>query len=480
MIRKLRIRLILITMTAVLLVLMILIGGINIFNYRQVVSESDDILAFLMKNGGVFPEDMFRRKDDFDPGRGDPDMEWEFEETFEFSPPPDFAGQRSFMRIDERRTESAELAAETRYFSVLLSKDEEALRTDTSFISAISSGTAEKYAAKALHQRGSTGFIGDYRYLVGAPDDSGNRLIIFRDCGASLANFRNFRNISIFVSLLCLLLVGVMVFFASGHIVRPVAESYEKQKRFITDAGHEIKTPLAIITADTEVLEMELAEVGIGGTDSDDGDRDGAAMGSDADSADGKDGTTSENEWLADIRLQTKRLSELTQDLITLSKMEESSTVLEMKDLDLSKMVRTHAGSFAAVATAADKTISSKIEDDVHVQGDKKSIDSLLSIVLDNAVKYCPEGGHIDILVRKNRKGACVEISNDTQEEISAETCKNMFERFYRTDASRNSGTGGHGIGLSIARAIVEKHKGRISAAPGEGRKLTVTVLLPR
>ncbi|MBR5057720.1 MAG: HAMP domain-containing histidine kinase, partial [Clostridiales bacterium] len=437
-------------------------------NYRQVVSESDDILTFLMKNGGVFPEDMFRRSDDFDLGRGDPsradpDMEWEFEETWEFNPPPDFAERRSFMQIDERRTESAELAAETRYFSVLLSENGEVLRTDTSFISAISKSTAEKYAVKALRQHGSTGFIGDYRYLVGSPDASGNRLVIFRDCGASLANFRNFRNISIFVSLLCLLLVGVMVFFASGHIVRPVAESYEKQKRFITDAGHEIKTPLAIITADTEVLEMELGDADAGGMDSD-----------------AQSDGTSENEWLADIRLQTKRLSELTQDLITLSKMEESSTVLEMKDLDLSQMVRTHAGSFAAVATAADKTISSKIEDDVHIQGDKKSIDSLLSILLDNAVKYCPENGHVDIRVRKSRKGAVVEVSNDTQEEFSSETCKNMFERFYRTDASRNSGTGGHGIGLSIARAIVEKHKGRISAAPGEGRKLTITVLLPR
>ena len=469
MIRKLRIRLILTTMLAVLLVLIVLIGGINIFNYRQVVSESDDILGYLMKNGGAFPEDMFPRKDGFDPNRGgfDPkdknnDTEWEFEETWEFVPPPDFSGRQSFISIEERRTESAEIAAETRYFSVLLSEDGEVLCTDTNFISAISEKTANEYAKRALKRHGSSGFIGDYRYLVGEPDASGNRLVIFRDCGAGLTNFRNFRNGSIFVSLLCLILIGIMVFFASGHVVRPVAESYEKQKRFITDAGHEIKTPLAIITADTEVLELELESIG----------------GSAETSSEEGESASSGNEWISDIKAQTKRLSDLTQDLISLSKMEESTTVLEMKDLDLSAMAKAQTGSFAAVATASNKTISSKIEEGVHIQGDKKSIDSLLSIVLDNAVKYCPENGHIDVSVARHKKGAKIEVTNDTKGTISPEECKNMFERFYRTDASRNSSTGGHGIGLSMAKAIVEKHRGRISAASGEVEKLTVTIQL--
>lgn len=454
MIRKLRIRLILTTMLAVLLVLVILMGGINLFNYHQVVSESDDILEYLMKNGGAFPESMFPNKKGFDPNREDFDQkdkenrtEWEVEENWEFVPPPDFAGRSTFIRIEERRTSSAEIASETRYFSVLLTGEGEVLRTDTNFISAISEKTANEYAKRALKRRGSSGFIGDYRYLVGNADESGNRLVVFRDCGAALTNFRNFRNISIFVSVFCLLLVGILVLYASGRIIRPVAESYEKQKRFITDAGHEIKTPLAIITADAEVLEMESEEAG-------------------------------ENEWISDIKVQTKRLSELTQDLISLSKMEETSTVLEMKDLDLSALLKSQTGSFGAVATASNKTISSNIEDGIHIQGDKKSIESLLSIVLDNAVKYCPENGHIDVSATRYKKGARIEVTNDTSETLSAEECKNMFERFYRTDASRNSETGGHGIGLSMAKAIVSKHKGRITAASGEVEKLTVTIQL--
>ncbi|MBR3031945.1 MAG: GHKL domain-containing protein [Clostridiales bacterium] len=447
MIRKLRMRLILLTMLAVLLVMVILIGGINVSNYRQVVSESDDILELLMRNGGTF-EEHGRGKGPKEglppnPGMNGDDTQTDIETTIIVD--DDFrSGKRSFMWLREDRIDSPELAYETRYFTVLFDESENAVLVDTGRISAVSESEAVDYAAKALNRKGSSGFIGDYRYLVGEPDENNCRMVIFRDCGIGLQNFRNFRNISIFVSLLCLIGVGILVFLASGRIVRPVAESYEKQKRFITDAGHEIKTPLAIITADAEVLEME----------------------------------QSESEWISDIKVQTKRLSELTQDLISLSKMEETSTVLEMKDLDLSALLKSQTGSFGAVATASNKTISSNIEDGIHIQGDKKSIESLLSIVLDNAVKYCPENGHIDVTASRYKKGARIEVTNDTSETLSAEECKNMFERFYRTDASRNSETGGHGIGLSMAKAIVSKHKGRITAASGEVEKLTVTIQL--
>ena len=440
-------RLILLTMLAVLLVMVILIGGINVSNYRQVVSESDDILELLMRNGGTF-EEHGRGKGPKEglppkPGMNGDDTQTDIETTIIVD--DDFrSGKRSFMWLREDRIDSPELAYETRYFTVLFDESENVVLVDTGRISAVSESEAVEYAAKALDRKGSSGFIGDYRYLVGEPDENNCHMVIFRDCGIGLQNFRNFRNISIFVSLLCLIGVGILVFLASGRIVRPVAESYEKQKRFITDAGHEIKTPLAIITADAEVLEME----------------------------------QSESEWISDIKAQTKRLSELTQDLISLSKMEETSTVLEMKDLDLSALLKSQTGSFGAVATASNKTISSNIEDGIHIQGDKKSIESLLSIVLDNAVKYCPENGHIDVSATRYKKGARIEVTNDTSETLSAEECKNMFERFYRTDASRNSETGGHGIGLSMAKAIVSKHKGRITAASGSEKKLTVTIQL--
>ena len=441
MIRKLRIRLILITMAAVLLVMIILIGGINVSNYRQVVSESDDILELLMNNGGAFAEP----NRDLDPRNGEP-----------FPDRPDFEatiivdensgrGPRSFMRFDENRMNSPELAYETRYFTVLFDADENVILTDTNRISAVSEIKAVEYAQKALHKSRSSGFIGDYRYLVGETDELGCTMVVFRDCGVSLANFRNFRNISIFVSFLSFLGVGILVFIASGHIVRPVAESYEKQKRFISDAGHEIKTPLAIISADAEVLEMDLPEG---------------------------------SEWLSDIKNQTRRLTDLTNDLILLSKMEEKKDDLELKDLDLSKLTEEQITSFRAVATSSEKALTPDIEKDVHISGDRRSIESLLTIVLDNAVKYCPKGKNIEVKLTHGKRHAHLEITNDTEEYIPEEDVKHLFDRFYRTDASRNSETGGYGIGLSMAKAIVEKHKGRIAAASDPEKKLTISITL--
>ncbi len=456
MIRKLRIRLILITMTAVLLVMVILISGINISNYNQVVSESDAILRLLMDNGGVFDD----RKEEqgrggIDPNAPDPASEniYIIEDVIQEKKDPRGSRKSSIIFFDENRIDSPELAFETRYFTVRFDQSENIVGIDTGRISAVSDSTAAEYAQEALGRSRASGFIGDYRYLIGKPDEQGCRMVIFRDCGVSLANFRNFRNISMFVSVLCLFVVGVLVFIASGRIVRPVAESYEKQKRFITDAGHEIKTPLAIISADVEVLEMDLNDSGTSER-------------------------ATENEWLSDIKLQTKRLSELTQDLILLSKMEETSTVLEMKDLDLSSIIRSQAGSFESVAIASGKKISSSIGDDIHIHGDRKSIESLISIIIDNAVKYCPTGGTIDVHAETNKKNALIEITNDTESKLSSDDLKNMFNRFYRTDASRNSETGGYGIGLSIARAIVTKHKGRITAVSPSEKKLTISITL--
>ncbi|MBR3057271.1 MAG: HAMP domain-containing histidine kinase [Clostridiales bacterium] len=446
MIRKLRIRFIIVTMAAVLLVLLVLIGGINLSNYRQVVSDGDAVLDLLMENGGTF----FNQREFPRWIERETIVQWNFKDdsmepnrsisyTKEYAIPDN---ADDFLRGGRRRISSPELPYETRYFSVLLSSEGDALRTDIGRISAVTQEDAIDYALRAANRSATSGFIGDYRYLVGKTDVLGNRLIVFTDCGASLAYFRGFRNISMAVSFLCLLLVGILVFFASGRVIRPVAESYEKQKRFITDAGHEIKTPLAIISADAEVLEMEL---------------------------------TDESEWLSDIKTQTKRLSELTNDLIFLSKMEENRTVLEMKDLDLSALTEKQTSSFRAVASDT-KALAPDIASGIHITADRKSIESLLTIVLDNAVKYCPDGGKIDVKLTRSKRHAYLEITNDTEEVISEESVKHLFDRFYRTDTSRNSQTGGYGIGLSMAAAIVEKHKGKITAESGKMREKSLTI----
>ena len=402
MIKKLRLKFALSAIISVLLVLIVLVGGINLLNYNKIVSESDQILKLLSDNNGAFPEF------------------WMFDEPFEPEP-----GRRG------NRLDSPELAFETRYFSVLFDENGDILITNTGMISAVSPSRAESYASKVINSGKTKGFIGDYRYSVLRYNVDGSVLVVFVDCGLSLSNFRNFLAVSVTISAVCLLIISIAVFLISGKAVKPVAESYEKQKRFITDAGHEIKTPLAIINADSDVLMTEVGE---------------------------------ENEWLTDIKKQTERLTELTNELVLLTKMEEGSSSLVFEKINLSSLVEDQADSFKVLADAGKKDLETDITNDIHINGDKKTIYELLSILLDNAVKYCPEGKKIYVRCYKDDRYARLEVSNDTSDDISEANLKNLFDRFYRTDSSRNSETGGHGIGLSIAKAIVEAHKGKISA----------------
>ena len=416
MIDRLRIRFFVTAILSVLAVLAVLIGGINIFNYRNVVSDADEVLQILTDNGGHFPESQDRNHNGIPPY------------------------ERRMRRID-----SPELAFESRYFSVITGIDGSAGITDMRRISAVSEDEAKEYAARVMSGGRNHGFIGEYRYAVRGMDD-GSTLVVFLDCGPGLMNFRSFLKISLIISIIGLLLVGLIIFFISGKVIRPVAESYEKQKRFITDAGHEIKTPLAIINADTDVLEMDIGEG---------------------------------NEWIADIKKQTRRLTELTNDLIYLSKMEEGSFALNMEDIDLSDVVENQAGSFKARAATGEICFGTDIRSDVHIRADKKSVEGLISILLDNAVKYCPAGGNIDLKLSSGPTYARIDITNDTEEDIPVDDLKHLGERFYRTDKSRNSKTGGHGIGLSMATAIAHANGGRISYGKRKQRSLSVTVSLP-
>ena len=237
--------------------------------------------------------------------------------------------------------------------------------------------------------------------------------------------------------------VFLLVVVLSKKAIEPVAQSYEKQKRFITDAGHEIKTPLTIIDADTTILEMEYGE----------------------------------NEWLSDINIQTKRLADLTNDLIYLSKMEEENKKMETIEFPFSDVVEEVAQSFQNLATVQKKVFQMDIKPMVSIKGDEKSIRQLISILLDNAVKYCGENGNIRLSVWKKGKSTMMSVYNTTKE-MKKENLDHLFDRFYRTDESRNSQTGGYGIGLSIAQAVVIAHKGKIQASSEDGRSLLITVTL--
>lgn len=407
MIKKLRMKFIAIAVISVFAVLAVIISVINILNYRQVIYDSDRILTILSENNGVFP-----KKQDTSPLK------------------------RRFPK-----DMSPESPYESRYFSVCMNYNGIAVSVDTGKIAAVDTDTAIKYAQKLLKSPKNKGFVSNYRYIKKNTDNG--IMIIFLDCTKNLSTFRSFLFYSVIVSLMGLLAVAVLVIFLSKRIMQPVLESYEKQKCFITDAGHEIKTPLTIIDADASILEMECGQ----------------------------------NEWLDDIRTQTRRLTDLTKDLIYLSRMEEDDNRLQIIDFPLSDVLSETAQSFQSIAKLQDKQFEVNIEPMMNFCGDEKAIRQLISILLDNALKYSDDRGNISLTAQKKGRGIVICVHNSA-DNISRENLERLFDRFYRADKSRNSQTGGYGIGLSIAKAITEAHKGKITASSKDGKSLLITVVL--
>ncbi|MBR5615503.1 MAG: HAMP domain-containing histidine kinase [Clostridia bacterium] len=411
MIRKLKIKFIILSMTSLLVLLTVIVACMNFLNYTSITSEVDDILTLLSQNEGTFP--------DFVGGRPDGP---------ENHLPPHM---------------SPELPYETRYFSVVLDAQGSVVHTDTNRIKAVDRKAAIAYAQSAMGKSGETGFEDAFRYLKSYEDDTVR--ITFLDCGRRMDSFEQFLWTSIGIALSGFAVVFCVICFFAGRIVRPIAESYEKQKRFITDAGHEIKTPLTIINANIDLLEMDIG--------------------------------TSES--LSDIRQQTRRLTTLTGDLVYLARMEEDDAKPAMIEFPLSEIVSEAAAAFKAPALARRQNLSCDIEDMLSVRGNDKAITQLVSILLDNAIKYSPEGQDISLSLRGQGRTVSLTVVNTAAVPVAREQLEHVFDRFYRADPSRNSATGGHGIGLSLAHAIVTAHGGKIHAWTKDGTDFGITVTLP-
>lgn len=413
MIRKLRIKMIIASMLSLMFVLLVIFSVAGAINYQKIVTDANNVLAILVDNDGKFPIAQ-------PPGKG----------TF-FDDKP-HKGDRRF---------SAELPYESRYFSVFFAEDKSVISVNTGKIATVDTAAAVELARSAIRSGKTRGFSDDYRYAIYTVDDETH--IVFLDCGREMNSFRTFLFTCGAVSLAGLAAVMLLLVFLSARIVKPFLENYEKQKQFITDAGHELKTPLTIIDADAEVLEMDIGE----------------------------------NEWLTDIRSQTKRLAELTNSLIQLSRMEEQPQ-FEKIEFPLSDLAEETADGFQTLAKTQNKELRCNIQLMLSMNGDQKSIRQLISILLDNAVKYSNDGGRIELTLEKQKNLIRLSVFN-TADSVPRGSLAHFFDRFYRADQSRNSKTGGYGLGLSIAAAIVSAHKGKIAASTQDEKSLLITASFP-
>ena len=327
------------------------------------------------------------------------------------------------------------MANESRFFSVTVGDDGSCALGDTTHVSEEDADSLVELATRAMAGGRTSGFWGDYLFRVNG--QSGERVALFLNCETKLTRVRLLALISAVACAGCVLLAWLLVGLFSSRAIRPLVESAIQQTQFITDAGHELKTPLTVISANMDVLTLE----------------------------------TGENEWIRSTQKQVANLRGLVGELIYLSRLDEEDAKLQKTEVDLSKLVAESAEPFVGMAEFAGKTLNVDVEDGVHMTGDGTMLGRLVSILCDNAVKYAPEGDTIAVILARSRKGIMLITDNAVLQPMSDETLRHLFDRFYRADASRSRESGGYGIGLSVAGAIAEKHGGsiRVRQTP-EGR----------
>ena len=438
MIKRLRRRFVLIAAFSVLAVELVVVGLINIMNIRQINGTEKQLLEILCDNDGEFPEfGMMRDQNGFKPGGRFGGMD------DEPPPVPDDDGRRGFGGFGFRMTE--ETRFKTRYFYVMCDRQLSPTVINTVHIAAVTSNQAVSYAQKAHNTGKSGGYIGDYRFVV--KETQYGKMYIFLDCSDDIRTEQNFLLISAAISLGGWVLVCLLIIICSRFAVKPFIENYEKQRMFITDAGHEIKTPLAIIQANTEVIEM----------------------------------ISEPSEWTESIKNQIERLNGLIANLLRLSRMDEESIKPVFAEFDLTDAFIDIAQPFKTPAENKGLTLNVDAQENIRMNGDEASIRQVVSILTENAVKYCDKGGSIDISLTKTASGrhAVIKAVNDCAQ--PPEDPERLFDRFYRADASRKREDGekksGYGIGLSVAKAVTENHKGKISCKAENG-KIIFTVRL--
>ena len=412
MIYRLQKRFILICTVSVLTVIALVFGVILALNISSMNRNMDMLADRVSEGGGRFPGSMEEKPE--------PDK----------MPPPN---AQDFAFI------TPETPFSTRHFTVFFDKQGEVARTNTESIYSITEEAAVEYAESVLDDENTRGWIDNYRYKVFSTEMG--KGVVFVDGSMNRSSLMQSMTIAGLVLLGCAALVLILIFLLSKKAVKPIAESYEKQKQFITDANHELKTPLTLILANLDIAEAELGK----------------------------------NEWLDDIRTEGHRMTELVNQLVALSRMDEEGQPLNMTDVALGELVADTVAEFEPLAKERGKAITSSIDKEISYLGDEALLHRLVGILMDNAIKYCDQDGEISVNLHKGRK--IVLVVENTYAAVDELELNRLFDRFYRADKARKF-TGGYGVGLSMAKAIVENHKGDITAYKKDATHIGFKIVL--
>lgn len=305
----------------------------------------------------------------------------------------------------------------------------------------LDSSVAQQYVSAILKNGASCGMLNSYQFC--RLDKSNGTVMVFTDKSAELDMLDQLMHTTILIGIISFALLSVLAFFLSKKSIQPIKIAFEKQKQFVSDASHELKTPLTIISANADVLTDEIGE----------------------------------NKWLTYIKAQTARMNVLVNDLLNLTRLENNTSDFIFSEFDLSKAIENTALPFECQAFEDNKTFNIDIQEGLTVNGSERHIKQMAAIFIDNALKYSNDGGSVQITLSAQGDKKTLSVFN-TGCGIRDDEKNKIFERFYRSDDSRARTTGGYGLGLAIAKSIIDKHKFKVTVDNVEGVSIRFNVIM--
>lgn len=406
-IHRMRRKFILMALLAVVIILAGALGLINTITYMKMRSEVMTLMNVIAENDGIMPIKQLP------------------------------SSTESWLSDPEWFNDTPEVAHQVRYFSVYADKEGKIRQLNLSNISAFTQQEALDIVRQVVSSTEQQGLFkkhrASYAYLV-SPRENGT-LVVVMDCTRDVGAVDSFMRYSIRFGLVCVLLYIIVLTALCNYAIRPFVENMENQKRFITNAGHELKTPIAIISANTEAMEL----------------------------------LNGKSEWTTNILNQVRRVTRLINDLIILAKIgEKEQTKLQLKQVDMSRLFREAVQDFSPLVDVEKKKLVLNIPDGITVWTEEKYMYEVFTLLMDNAVKYCDDGGTITATLSHGRKGFKATVTNNYAAGATVDY-SHFFERFYRGDESHNSKKAGYGIGLSMAMEVMNLLNGDLRVEYKDG-----------
>ncbi|WP_338554524.1 HAMP domain-containing sensor histidine kinase [Paenibacillus sp. KS-LC4] len=436
MFTKLRNRFLIVNLVIISVVMLIAFASIYVITYRNVKADINDEIHRVAD----FYQKPFGGSDSSPSGRHKGD-----------STSPPINGAIDSGPIDSGPTDNEDSRPE-RSVAFMLKTDADWNITSTNSPFTVDEAfciAAVQEASKENKNTGQFNLDGSHWAFIKQQTNEGYSLV-FLDVTAQQEILTNLIYTFSFVGLAMLIILFFTSRFFANQSIRPVKEAFDKQKQFIADASHEMKTPLTIINTNTDVL-----------------------------LSNSEDTIHNQAKWLHYIKSETERMTKLTNDLLYLTEMDDTRTGMIYRKLNMSEAVENIILTMEAVIFEKNVSLDYEIEPDLMVQGSSEQLKQVVMILLDNAVKYTSAKGKVTLSLQKQQNDVVLTVTN-TGEGIAAEHLPRIFDRFYRTDSSRARKQGGYGLGLAIAKSIIEQHKGKIYAKSTVGESTSFYIHLSR